>query len=577
MTCDVDVKIPALFDPLSESGQDLLKKLGLGASGLQEAFDRYAKELSKNLEPLEKRLSDAADIFKKHYQDSADRAYKWLNESSARGPVAEAYVNKLAQSYVAQAQAISNNAVSAAQRLENATASNKATLDRLAPSVLSKIGTAADAAQLIDSISRGDTNGFMENIGQMAAMAAAAAAVAAAVAGIAAAAAVATPAALAAIAAAAGAVAVGYFGDAAFKKFGELTGPWLRAIGEALGEAAAKAAMEVFCDNKSFRGGLNWRRPSDPLTLNLDGDGIELTAASNSVLFDHNADNIRTGTQWVKPDDGILVRDLNGNGLIDSGKELFGDQTELPPGFGSAVLGSGGSGTGQGTLGTGLGGPRLAANGWQALSALDTNNDGIINSSDAAFAELKVWRDLNQDGISQANELQTLSQAGVASIKLPTNAANAANGTSAAGSTYTNSSGTTRTAQNIDFATNNFYSEFTDNPTVTASAALLPQLQGAGFVRDLREAMSLGTAKEALLQGKVASLKAASTAQERQVLLDEELNEVKPQANRYEVRSCLRPYLFGYRVIRCSIRPLWHCRNTRTAASSKACCFLTVS
>ena len=69
----------------------------------------------------------------------------------------------------------------------------------------------------------------------------------------------------------------------------------------------------------------------DPLTLDLDGDGIETIAAAgfSGSLFDHNRDGIRTATGWVSADDGLLVRDLNGNGKIDNGGELFGDNTLL--------------------------------------------------------------------------------------------------------------------------------------------------------------------------------------------------------------------------------------------------------
>ena len=72
----------------------------------------------------------------------------------------------------------------------------------------------------------------------------------------------------------------------------------------------------------------------DPLSLDLDGDGIETTAIEglNSTLFDHNKDGIRTATGWVSADDGLLVLDRNGDGVINHGGELFGDNTLLKDG-----------------------------------------------------------------------------------------------------------------------------------------------------------------------------------------------------------------------------------------------------
>ena len=133
----------------------------------------------------------------------------------------------------------------------------------------------------------------------------------------------------------------------------------------------------------------------DPLILDLDGDGLEITALTKGILFDANADTIKTGTAWAGADDGILVRDINGNGLIDSGQELFGDETILANG-------------------------RKAAHGFAALRELDTGsattpggtvvgaNDGIFDAKDAQYANLRIWRDLNQDDISQANGLKTV-------------------------------------------------------------------------------------------------------------------------------------------------------------------------
>ena len=95
--------------------------------------------------------------------------------------------------------------------------------------------------------------------------------------------------------------------------------------------------------------------------LDLDGDGLELSRASGSVLFDHDADGIRTGTGWISSDDGILVRDLDGNGTIDTGRELFGVDTVK------------------------LNGQR-AINGFDALADLDANADGNFTSADSPGA-----------------------------------------------------------------------------------------------------------------------------------------------------------------------------------------------
>ncbi|MBR7059330.1 MAG: hypothetical protein IKI22_01825, partial [Neisseriaceae bacterium] len=65
----------------------------------------------------------------------------------------------------------------------------------------------------------------------------------------------------------------------------------------------------------------------DPLVLDLDGDGIELLKANgwNGVQFDYNGDGIKSSTGWVKSDDGLLVWDRNGDGIINNGSEIFGE------------------------------------------------------------------------------------------------------------------------------------------------------------------------------------------------------------------------------------------------------------
>ena len=69
-----------------------------------------------------------------------------------------------------------------------------------------------------------------------------------------------------------------------------------------------------------------------PLTLDLDGDGVETIPADSGVYFDHDGNGFAEKSGWVSKDDAILVRDLNNNGQIDDGSELFGDQTILSDG-----------------------------------------------------------------------------------------------------------------------------------------------------------------------------------------------------------------------------------------------------
>lgn len=217
-----------------------------------------------------------------------------------------------------------------------------------------------------------------------------------------------------------------------------------------------------------FRASRSWFPTYDPLTLDLDGDGIETIGATGTVLFDHNGDGIRTGTGWVKADDALLVLDRNGNGSIDGGAELFGVDTVLANGS-------------------------KATDGFAALRDLDSNGDGIFNNADAQFANVRVWRDLDQDGVSDNGELMSLADTGIASIALNATAGSTAlagGNTQTATATFTRTDGSTGTAANLDLASNAFYREFTDSVEISAEAAALPDMGGAGLVRDLREAAS---------------------------------------------------------------------------------------
>ncbi|HEY0024466.1 MAG TPA: calcium-binding protein, partial [Longimicrobium sp.] len=215
----------------------------------------------------------------------------------------------------------------------------------------------------------------------------------------------------------------------------------------------------------------------DPLALDLDGDGIETIGTDGSVvMFDHDADGVKTGTGWLTGDDAWLVLDKNGNGVIDTGRELFGVDTVLANGT-------------------------TAADGFAALREHDVNQDGVVNTADGVFSQLRLWRDLNRDGVSQEHELTSLGANGIVSVgvqatSIRTDLGNG-NVQTAAG-TFTRSDGssgvageTSSTAANLNLATNTFFSEFTTRIPLTEQAKALPDIRGSGRVRDLREAMSL--------------------------------------------------------------------------------------
>ena len=207
----------------------------------------------------------------------------------------------------------------------------------------------------------------------------------------------------------------------------------------------------------------------DPLALDLNGDGVITTLAeanSAGALFDHDGDGIRTATGWIAPQDGILVRDINGNGIIDNGTELFGDHTILKNG-------------------------QLATSGLQALADLDDNADGVIDAKDQAIDSLKVWQDKNGDGISTADEIVSLATAGISSINVKdkqTINERTSGGFIKDQATFTKADGTTSKVADINFTNDGVHSQYIEKVTVSDAVAKLPDLKGFGRLADLHQA-----------------------------------------------------------------------------------------
>jgi Ca2+-binding RTX toxin-like protein len=185
----------------------------------------------------------------------------------------------------------------------------------------------------------------------------------------------------------------------------------------------------------------------------------------------------------VGADDGLLVRDINNNGIIDNGRELFGDSTLLKSG-------------------------RVALNGFEALADLDSNKDGVISATDTGFDQLRVWQDANGDAVSQADELHDLYSLGIKEIRLAAEAVNVSDGKGniiVSSSTILREDGTESAIADYNLQRNQTYTKSTTATAVAAEITALPDLDGFGTVANLQQAMRNNAALQALVEQFVAA------------------------------------------------------------------------
>jgi hypothetical protein len=123
-----------------------------------------------------------------------------------------------------------------------------------------------------------------------------------------------------------------------------------------------------------------------------------LTDVAGGVSFDLDGDGVLERVAWTSAnsDEAFLWRDLNGNGIVDSGRELFGEA--------------------------------MAANGFEALRVGDLVSDGdvvsggdgngVLNAGDRLWSELRLWIDRDHNGICTPDEVESLASAGIVELDL---------------------------------------------------------------------------------------------------------------------------------------------------------------
>lgn len=129
--------------------------------------------------------------------------------------------------------------------------------------------------------------------------------------------------------------------------------------------------------NVSLRAGDGRRK--DPLVLNFDGAAAELSSVR--FRFDLDADGSAEDVPLLKGGSGYLALDLNGDGKINSGAELFGTQS---------------------------------GDGFADLAKYDTDGNQWIDENDAVFERLRIW----SPSAEGSGGLETLRERGVGALYL---------------------------------------------------------------------------------------------------------------------------------------------------------------
>ena len=130
-----------------------------------------------------------------------------------------------------------------------------------------------------------------------------------------------------------------------------------------------------------------------PILIDAAGQGFHLTDPTHGVQFKFFPNKPPVQISWTDAEssNGWLALDRNRNGLIDNATELFGNLTSQPP--------------------------SADRNGFIALAAFDDpqnggNGNGVIDSEDSVYDQLRIWIDKNHNAVGEPEELHTCGNSG---------------------------------------------------------------------------------------------------------------------------------------------------------------------
>ena len=156
----------------------------------------------------------------------------------------------------------------------------------------------------------------------------------------------------------------------------------LQALLDPVKDAGELASLKEKVDVLSKQG-----RAITPIAISLRDGATEAPLDINArVFFDADGSGIPRRWTWIDKDAGWLVYDAGGTGEITSALQWFGSVTFW----------------------------LFWSNGYEALAALDDDADGELRG--AELRHLAIWRDKNQNGVSEKGEVRPLEAHGIAAL-----------------------------------------------------------------------------------------------------------------------------------------------------------------